>query len=249
MYQYRYIQNIPKFRLLADSIVSMNSDFDDAYFEARVADSRNRRVMHELDRTSLISYLRKHPIKSALDIGCADGGFILPLAAKLSIPNLYGIEPNLSQAEIALRSGITLFEDLGHIPMNDIELVICRGTLHHLPDWEAFMVAISRMSKGSFLALLANPNSESLLFRKFGRLPALENSNEFSSIFRVLGAKNFARSLEQQGWTTKIAYPYFKTPYSKPIRDFRSTFLSLAKKNYSDSPFPRNMFNLFAVKN
>lgn len=224
------------------------SDFDDEYFSKRESSASKRKQMHLLDyrwvRNNLPSF--KGNQLSIIDIGCDDGGFLTLFED--SVFTKYGIEPNSSRAEIALKNGITIIKNLEEIQALDIAII--RGTLHHIPNASELIHSISQIlsnSNGSFF-ILANPNAESWLYRRFKRLPMLEDSSEFTSIYKVFGAKTLKREMENLGYRVKISFPYLKSPYALPFVDLPSVLIGIIIKKYVARPFPRNIFNMLASK-
>ena len=209
--------------------------------------------MHEIDREWILSQLNStEPCESKLtrtflDIGCSDGLFLKGFNLGGGI---WGIEPNISQQKIARTNGVQIVNNIADVP--NLDTVILRGVLHHLPDYEDIIAQIctvfsnSNSSNKKYLFLIANPNAESLVFKKFGRLPALEFGASFASVYKVHGAKSTLLELESKGFSGYLQYPYLNTPYSHPVRDFSLVLKSFMTGRYISSPFPRNMFNLVA---
>ena len=127
-----------------------------------------------------------------------------------------------------------------------------RGVLHHLPEYKESIAQIitafnnSNSSNLKLLFLIANPNSESLVYKKFGRLPALECGTDFASIYKVHGGREMLRELIERGFVGHLHYPYLRTPYAKPLMDFVSFAKSFVTGKFAPFPFPRNIFNLVA---
>ena len=206
----------------------MNSDdFGDSYFAARVATDAARMRMHELDRLWILRHInfiaptsgKSH--RTYLDIGCADGRFLKGFNFS---EGTWGIEPNARQQDLARSNGLQIANSISDVP--NLDSVIMRGVLHHLPDYKETIGQIIESFKHSdspnkkFLFLLANPNAHSFFYRKFGRLPALEFGKDFDSIHKVHAAKDIMNELKSFGFIGRIQYPYLHTPYSSPIRDF-----------------------------
>ena len=228
-------------------------DFDDSYFESRLKSESLRMKMHERDRKWVLNRIGlNEPIKEVsartfLDIGCSNGEFLKGFSHR---GGCWGIEPNTMMQRIAQSNGVQIVSSVSEI--SHLDTVILRGVLHHLPDYkqtfreivEAFIN--SKSSNNKFLFLLANPNSESLVYRKFGRLPALEFGGDFASVYKVHGAREILSELNLQGFTGRLQYPYFSTPYANPTKDLVSFAGSFMTGKYTPFPFPRNMFNLVA---
>jgi hypothetical protein len=230
------------------------NDFDDSYFESCLKTNSLRMKMHERDRKwvthniSLIEKINEVSARTFLDIGCSDGEFLKGFSLG---EGCWGIEPNTNMQKVALSNGVRIATSISEI--SHLDTVILRGVLHHLPDYKQTFGQIvetftnSKSSNKKVLFLLANPNSESIVYRKFGRLPALEFGLDFASIYKVHGAKEVLRELNLLGFDGSVHYPYLYTPYSNPTKDVISFAESFITEKYRPFPFPRNMFNLVAT--
>jgi hypothetical protein len=231
-----------------------SGDFDDFYFEARIKTEVARLKMHEIDRRFVRTQLNRIQAKvkisdrAVLDVGCADGKFLRGFKMN---GNSWGIEPNKGQQKSANANGLQIVSKVSQVP--GLDTVILRGVLHHLPDYrntiheisEAFVNSSSKNRKVLFL--LANPNADSIIYRSFQRLPALEFGQGFNSVYKVHSAKGIVTELESLGFNCGIRYPYLNTPYSCVSKDFYRFATSIASRKYIETPFPRNMFNLVAT--
>ena len=225
------------------------SDFDGDYFLARNATKKQRETMHELDRkwvTKILSTSRFSQHSSLLDIGCSDGKFLEPFHQKGF--RICGIEPNQVQANKASDAGTKIVTKPSEV--EDLGVVVIRGTLHHLPDFEETICqifeAFNNSSSGDdkFLFVLAEPNADSRIFQRFGKLPALEESAGFSSNYRVYSAERLKQYFEMKGAEVALAYPYMNTPYSNlPLDILKYTSMMLFGR-YIKVPWFGNMFNM-----
>jgi len=234
--------------------INQASDFDDQYFQARIKTEVLRRKMHILDRQFMTASLNqidpatKINDRTILDIGCSDGNFLAGFDIN---GNYWGIEPNKNQQVIARSNGLKIVSEISTVP--GLDTIVLRGVLHHLPDYKstineilsAFHKSNSRNKKVLFL--LANPNADAAIYRKFNRLPALEYGSGFGSVFKVHSAREVIVELEMLGFECKVQYPYLNTPYANVFKDFLRFVSSFAAQKYIETPFPRNMFNLVAT--
>ena len=224
------------------------NDFNDLYFAKRLHTQKLRHKMHRLDYNWIRAKLGEigSTRYKILDIGCSDGHFLNQFSK--SHFDLFGIEPNESQAEMSKRIGIQIIQPI--TSFENFDIVIIRGTLHHLPNSNNFLDELSlsfqNLDKNKYFFALANPNSESFLFKNFGTLPALEKNPTFESVFKVWGGRELANLLESKGAQVDLTYPYFRSPYKKLFSDSANFWISLISKSYRDFSFPRNMFNLAA---
>jgi SAM-dependent methyltransferase len=228
--------------------MTSNSDFDEAYFNLHGQSAEKRVLQHRLDYLRVSRFLGENsstftkvpPSLNIIDIGCADGAF-----SQLFLPfgKVYGVEISESQAKKARE---ILFQVEDRYPSEvQFDLVIIRGTLQHLPHSEIFFNFVeTNLKSNGVLAILANPNSASLMFRRTGTLPALEVRKSFSSNFKVFN-KNLLESCLNgiQFSEIEVTYDYLGTPYARPLSDIPLGILSLLTGHNFRRPFPGNMFN------
>ena len=234
-----------------------SSDFDENYFISRLPSQQKRSIMHHLDAkwvAKQISNLDSNfadTERTFLDIGCSDGGFLSEIRKHFPKISMWGIEPNRNQAQISSKRGIIITDSVKDAP--DLDSVILRGVLHHLPDYQNTLQEILHKFRSSSsdmpktLILLSNVNSDSFQYRKFGQLPSLESSSEFNSIYKVHSAKILKSELESIGFKVIIRYPYIGTPYSRPFWHLMKMLISISLKKYLAIPFYRNHFDIFAI--
>lgn len=224
----------------------MNDDFDDNYFLARLAESKLREKMQLLDYGFLVKALGKDFMSNkfirVLDFGCADGAFldILPQSWQK-----YGVEINAQEAAKASAKGYQL---LTEIPADvEFDLIIIRGVLHHISDPNLFF---SKLFTTRAVAVLANPNPASIMYKKYGTLPALQVSSDFSSNYQLYSVRQLKTELKKVGFRNfRVQYPYFLTPYRRLKRDAKVLIRLLLGLNLAElAPLPRNMVNLVAKR-
>lgn len=224
-------------------------NFDDNYHLARISTTRQRETMHKLDRKWIAKNLltSKFSQKSSfLDIGCSDGNFLRPFHQKGF--RICGIEPNKMQANKAAGAGIEIVTKPSEV--SDLGAVVIRGTLHHLPDFEEVIHQVfesfnnSTSGDDKFIFVLAEPNADSRIFQRFGRLPALEEKLDFTSNYRVHSAERLKQYFELYGAEVVLAYPYINTPYSNLPLDFLKHSSMMLLGHYIKVPWFRNMFNM-----
>lgn len=227
------------------------NDFDNYYFFARKQTEAKRKKMHDRDRKWILQNLTESNFSygsAILDIGCSDGNLLKPL--KRMGYEIYGIEPNLDQANSAAQSGIKIVEKPSDVP--NLGAVVIRGTLHHIPDADKLLRSIiaafrkPTVVSGNWLFILAEPNADSKIFKRFHRLPALEESPDFSSNYKVHSATFLKSYLEISGAKVSLIYPYIKTPYSCFPLDILKYSWMLLTGRYIRVPWFGNMFNLSA---
>lgn len=175
-----------------------------------------------------------------LDYGCGDGAF-LDLFQGWS---RYGVEVSEYCIELCKKKGICMMDtaDMGD---GTFDLVIFRGVLQHLDNpFEALREAHRLLRKGGTLAILAQPDADSLCYKLFGDLPALDAPRNWwipghREIENILRKLDFVRC--------ETLRPYWGGPYASPARDIWRFALRLAgiRKPFA---FPGNMIELYAYK-
>jgi SAM-dependent methyltransferase len=206
--------------------------------------------MQELDSNYVLDYLNTTKFVGSknlriLDIGCSDGSF---LQCFKNCGELHGMDINEEILNLA-RNRIDFVSNT--LPKGIFfDLILIRGVLHHLPNDEYFWNYLqANLVPGGVVAILANPNSESIVFKLTKSLPALQVNDNFSSNYRVYSPGLVKERLHGLGFTNiKVAFPYLNSPYSKPLIDFPSNLISLLLGRTPRRPFPGNMFNLIATK-
>ena len=147
--------------------------------------------------------------------------------------------------------GIEIVTDYNVI--ESLDWVIYRGTIQHLDSpFRSLSKAYNTLKKGGRLAILATPNINSIYYKLFNDLPALDSKRNFylpsiesiNNIMKIIG-------FEQE----KVEFPYLKSPYSNVYSDFYIFFKKLIKKlflnNVEDNDncsFPGNMMNIIYKK-
>ncbi|MCJ7797176.1 MAG: class I SAM-dependent methyltransferase, partial [Thermoleophilia bacterium] len=125
------------------------------------------------------------------------------------------------------------------------DAIVLRGTLQHLDRPMFILWQAHRMLKpDGVLAVLATPNTGSLCFRLFQRVPALDPVRNFIP----MSAQGLMNALENCGFTTRrVVYPYWGTPYARPFSDamrFAMALLGL----YRPFSWPGNMMEVWSTK-
>jgi len=222
----------------------MSKDFSKKYFSNRQESNHKRKIMHALDYEFVLSTIQLPSEARILDFGCADGSFLSLFSRDHA--DLYGIEINQEMANEARKRDIQIIDAIDQSLQFD--LIILRGVLQHIPDQHDLLnkAIKSTVARKGTVAILQTPNSDSYLFRKFQRLPALEEDLDFSSLYLIPSASSLDHYFTRRSLTTTIQYPYLKTPYARPLIDFIRVLISRTFSSYRKTPYPKNMFNLIA---
>ena len=239
-----------QFGVRRETLERLEKLYDESYFQNRFGegtseykrDVEKREKMYRLELERVKKYVKNFSAGGrALDIGCGRGEFLALLGGQWE---KYGIEVSDHARAIAEKNGvITDFE-----PQDDFfDLIIFRGTIQHIPDP---VYKISEcwywLKPGGAIVFLATPNTHSLIYRLFKNLPMIgEHLN-----FLLPSDKVLRQTLSNFGFTDILfEYPYWHTPYARPIQDFISFFLRLFRlKKKLNFAFPGNMLEAYARK-
>jgi SAM-dependent methyltransferase len=126
------------------------------------------------------------------------------------------------------------------------DVVLFRGTIQHL-DVPFYLIkrAYAALKPGGLIIFLATPNSESILYRLKGTLPALNPDKNFF----IPGARELSNVLLNFDFNViDLSYPYLDTPYASPVKDHMKFLLNLLTPMYFPHPFWQSMMNLVAKK-
>lgn len=213
--------------------------FNDDYFANRLQNDSARLKSFERER-QLLGRLASNP-RRTLDIGCSTGEF----ASFMGFSNVVGVEPATFAADIARKNGIdvktTIFDVSG-----TFDLVVLRGVVQHLFNpFEVLAEASKKLNPGGIMAFLATPNCDSIYFRTFGSLPALDEPKVY--LFpteRVL--TNFL-SRHDVGLEQKF-FPYLRSGYASPSDLPRFLGRLVWNSKRLESAFPGNMMDLIFRK-
>ena len=210
--------------------------FDDDYFENRNRTDKRRIKSFASERAFLQKFLDlSSPV---LDFGCSTGEFL----AEINWPGeRWGIEVNLSAATKAKENGLKIIDEQD-CSQGQFDVVILRGVIQHLKDPFNFLSkAHSWLTPGGHLVFLATPNAESIVYRMFGELPALDQPRNYW----VPGQRELISYCEREGFAYVASRrPYLSSGYAK-LSDFLKFGLRCLgfpmKVNFA---FPGNMFDL-----
>lgn len=177
-----------------------------------------------------------------LDVGCGIGDF---LAEHFAAWKKHGTEVSAYATKEAEMRGVDVRDTAWIFDDRLWDLVIWRGTFQHVPDPVGELRAcVARMKPGALIAFLATPNTNSPVYKMFGDLPALDaprnwvvpSDTMLVNILANLGLKDI-----------EVVYPYWDTPYARPLVDFAKFVLRLfgVKTKFA---FPRSMMEIYARK-
>ena len=219
--------------------------FNSSYFEPYYDDLKREKTY--IDEIHWIEESVSLKDKDVLDYGCGIGRMMEKL--KSFGANVYGCD--VSEFAISycnsngLEARLIVQED---IPFDEkFDIVILRGVFQHLSSPN---VTISKLEKlirpNGFIVILATPNIESFCYRRLGILPTLSkdivmNLPSRSSIRHSLEIHNFK--------VTKVAFPYWRSSYSRPALDFLGFLVLILKFKKGIPPaLPGNVIQVMGQK-
>lgn len=219
----------------------MSSQYPASYFIGHgYADDPKRTAMKAQEAERIKARLT---VKTGhvLDVGCGIGDF---LAEHFASWSKWGVEVSDYASLQAEVKGVSVFKAAANIP-TEFDLVVWRGTFQHVDEpMAALRDCVSKMKQGATIAFLATPNTNSPVYKLFGDLPALDaprnwvvpSDTMLVNILTNLGLKDI-----------EVVYPYWDTPYARPLVDFAKFVLRLfgVKTKFA---FPRSMMEIYARK-
>jgi SAM-dependent methyltransferase len=209
------------------------------YFEMRkeTAGPRFWAYLHEYE--NIILRLKEMKTGNVLDIGCGTGDFFSFFPDWMV---KYGMEISSHCIAVCENKGIHM--NCG-LELESFDLVIMRGVLQHLNEpFNDLRIAKNVLAPGGMLAILAQPDADSLCYRLFKDLPALDAPRNWW----IPGAKELTNILTKLGFTNiEITHPYWGGPYARPVHDFACFALRLLgiKTKFA---FPGNMMEVYCWK-
>jgi SAM-dependent methyltransferase len=214
------------------------------YFDMYYLHDKQREEMYEQERSRVRKRANLEPGRrwKILDIGCGVGGFLSGFDDRWE---KYGYEPSEFAAEKACKKGINMIRAFRVVDDNSMDVVVFRGTLQHIFDVTNDLANATRVLKpGGLLVILATPDTDSLVYKLFGKLPALDAPKNWV----VFGKRILENILERLGYVNvTTAHPYWGTPYANPAHDFFMFLVSLFF-GYRKFAFPGNMMEIYATK-
>ena len=214
--------------------------YPNTYFKKRFLNDNIRIKSFQKEKNFICKFTSIN--KKVCDVGCSTGEFLETL--KWKGPK-YGLEINKKAIQRAKESGIKFHKNILNVN-NFFDVIIFRGTIQHLDDPFNYLAkAHKSLKKGGFVFFLATPNINSFHYKLFNDLPALDAKRNFYlpsklSLINLMKIYNF-KFIDSE-------YPYLKSGYEKPLKNFLCFFLRIFGLYKQNIPFPGNMMNLVFKK-
>lgn len=211
--------------------------YDIDYFEMRRRNAEQRAAAYKQEHARVVERAQGEYL---LDYGCGDGAFTELFRGWKK----YGVEVSNYCMGLCLSRGIHIVQTQ-ELANATLDLVIFRGVLQHIDEpFTALREAARLLHRGGTLAILAQPDADSLCYRMFGELPALDAPRNWW----IPGNRELQNVLRKLGFTDlELIKPYWGSPYANPLQDHARFVLRLfgVKKPFA---FPGNMIELYARK-
>jgi ubiquinone/menaquinone biosynthesis C-methylase UbiE len=217
--------------------------YDRNYFDGYYLHDPKREQAYKDEHARVVKYfLTTHykPQGELLDIGCGIGGFTMQFDDRWT---RHGIEPSTYAAGRAEDRGIILV-DFKNLRDECMDLIIFRGTLQHIDyPMHAIAEAVRALKRDGLLVILATPDTDSIVYKIWGRLPALDAPKNWV----LFGHRMLNNILIRHGMKATFTYPYLQTPYAKPIKDI-SKFIASMLFGWRPFAFWGSMMEVYAHK-
>ena len=226
--------NLPLHKLVDDANL-----YGREYFDGYYLNDRRRESMYKQEYKRIQGRIQPSRV---LDIGCGIGGFLNCFDDRW---DKYGYEPSEFAASKAAKHGIMMMRNLHTLDTESMDLVILRGSIQHINfPMETLVQATRILRRGGLLAILATPDTDSLVYKLWGNLPALDAPRNWI----LFGSRMLSNILKRLGYErVEVIHPYLGSPYAEPFKDFGKFFLSLFF-GWRKFAFPGNMMEVYAVK-
>ena len=214
--------------------------YEAKYFDGYYLNDKRREAMYEIEKARILKYYPQGG--RILDIGCGIGGFL----------NIFddrwvksGYEPSDFASDKAKKKGITMIPSVNAVNSEEYDVVVFRGTLQHINfPMQSLAQATRALKSGGLLVILATPDTDGLVYKIWGRLPALDAPRNWI-LFGSRFLTNILKRLEYG--EVEILHPYWRTPYANPPIDFLKFVISLFL-GWRPFAFPGNMMEIYAIK-
>lgn len=164
-----------------------------------------------------------------LDCGCGIGRMLRFLSHRYN--HVYGVDVSVDMLKTVYKNkrNITVIaSDAQGMGFKDksFDMVICKGSLHHLNYPDKAIKEISRILKKDGFLIVSEPCRDNIIWRKMGLL-YVKFSKRFSNHHRLFYSKTLKRMMAQNGFEIQkirylgfIAFPLCGIAHQFPIMKF-----------------------------
>lgn len=209
------------------------------YFNQYYVGDKQREEMYRQEYKRILERVQPGRV---LDVGCGVGGLLATFDDRWE---KFGYEPSEFAADRASKKGIKMLHTLNDLDFESMDVVIFRGTLQHIAfPMSSLAQAEGILKHGGLLVVLATPDTDSLVYRIWRNLPALDAPRNWV----LFGGTFLSNILARLGFVdVEVLHPYLGTPYASPLRDFVKFVVSLFF-GWRKFAFPGNMMEVYARK-
>ena len=218
----------------------MSELFTDDYFRDRdLTDAKRISSFHSEE-----VFIRKHIRMKGkiLDFGCSTGEFLETIKWE---GTRYGTELNIEAAAKASERGINMISNLA-VSEENFSAIVLRGVIQHVENpFELLEIAYNKLEPGGSLIFLATPNADSLVYRLFGKLPALDPPRNFW----IPRYSELLTYCDRAGFDLIASrFPYRSSPYSHWADLLKFLLALFGIRKTIDFAFHKNMMDVIFVK-
>lgn len=199
-----------------------------------------RAMAYQQERARVMYY---HQSGSILDYGCGTGDFLAGFDAQSWAR--FGVELSPYGRMMCRAKGLQVQPPEGSWNNRYYDVIVFRGTIQHIDKpFDVIRQTSERLLPGGLMAFLATPNSNSLVYKLFGDLPALD----WERNWWIPGARELSNVLAHCDMRIdKIIFPYAGGPYARPARDTWGFIQRLFGRRVKFA-WPGNMMEVYAVR-
>lgn len=192
------------------------------------------------DAAAEVAFLNALPGGSILDVGCGRGWLLSALGPQWE---RHGVEVSRYAARFAaVHADVFLGEiDQADFREGQFDAVVCYHVIEHVPDPPALLREIRRVLRVGGALLVATPDFDSTMARRFGARYRMLHDPGHISLFSLESMRRF---LADHGFIVdRVEFPFFETRHFT-----RETFDRLWDVSKVSPPFPGNLMSFYARK-